>query len=71
MDDVRSDGLMLIKGNWDNIFLEFSKEEQDAKKARGVARNKVIGAAMKEAHAAKKAGSKKLAQKMLLYRREF
>jgi hypothetical protein len=66
MDDVRFDDLMIIKGNWENTFLEFSKEEEDAKKARSVAKNKAISAAMKETYAAKKAGPKRLAQKTLL-----
>ena len=65
LDDVRFDDLMIIKGNWDNTFLELSKEEQDSKKARGVAKNKAISAALKEVHAAKKPGTKQLQRTLL------
>jgi hypothetical protein len=66
MNDVRFDDLMIIKANWENKYLEFTKEEQEAKKAKREAHNKAISAAMKQSHAAKKAGQKKLAQKTLL-----
>jgi len=53
LDEVRLDDLLVIKGNWDAKYLEFAKEEQEAKKAARLDHNKAISAAMKEAHAAK------------------
>jgi hypothetical protein len=53
LDEVRLDDLLVIKGNWDAKYLEFTNEEQEAKKAARLHHNKAISAAMKEAHAAK------------------
>lgn len=66
MDSVRFDDLMVIKGNWENKYLAFTKEEQEEKKAKREAHSRAISAAKQAANAIKEGGGKKRAQATLL-----
>ena len=59
LDPQRMDDMMIVQGNWDDVFLEFTEEEKEEKKAKREAHSKAISVAKKAAHAAKKAAPKK------------
>ena len=64
LDAQRLDDLMVVKGNWDDIHLKFTKEEEEKKRKKRVEHNNNIGKGVKEAHAVK-VQQKKMVQKKI------